>query len=447
MLPGSNTNGHPVTVFIPAMEVIRYYFTGSRYFTTTLFNGGMESEQIQSSFIHKSKFNKEELSVYIWLRRKCFDSDAVLLARAIADKAALDAMRMIYSSLINVIDLYSRNDWTLEHCCPKTKLPFDDNSVIYVQGQPLVQNSEGRITTYLVRTIDRCSHALPFKSIQIESADSYSSNEEQPSQLKITKKKKIVNNQNPSNPILTEGQLPNEKYGAQELEFSTQRFAGFYDVRINKVNKSSENDLRRFTKYERINLNTDQGATQIGNFHDGNRLPPWETVVKQDDTGSISQRLLLTSTVIKKFNENNKSVVVTALPENLIDNSYPYGLYSFDRPSGKTAHYNWSNIENRKRRALFLEIKNKKDSVFLLEIESDKSATYSLYVLVNDNELNFLDKAKSFLQEIAEKSGSKIIGTVFKKYFTVKSLRHATTDEEGFETRLHTVLYKELNLE
>jgi hypothetical protein len=66
---------------------------------------------------------------------------------------------------------------------------------------------------------------------------------------------------------------------------------------------------------------------------------------------------------------------------------------------------------------------------------------------VNDNELNFLDKAKSFLQEIAEKSGSKIIGTVFKKYFTVKSLRHATTDEEGFETRLHTVLYKELNLE
>lgn len=192
--PGSIVEGTAVTVLIPVMEVIRYYFSGSRYFTTMLFNGGMESDQIKSAFLYKRDFNAEELNVYLWLRRKCHDSDAILLARAIADKNALYAMRLIYSSLVDIVAYYERNNWQLEHCCPKTNLPFSDATDMEVQGQWLPPNEDHKYSTFLVRTIEKCHHLLPFDSIELESVDSYrSSNENSRRALPRKKIKALLN--------------------------------------------------------------------------------------------------------------------------------------------------------------------------------------------------------------------------------------------------------------
>lgn len=439
--PGSSVDGATVTVLIPVMEVIRYYFSGSRYFTTMLFNGGMEADQIKSAFIYKSDFNAEELSVYVWLRRKCQDSDAILLARAIANEDACHAMRLIYSSLVNIIALYDRKNWELKECCPKTNLPFSDATEMEVQGQWLPPDKEGKYTTYLVRTIEQCNHSLPFNSIEIESVDSYrSSNRNSPKPLI---RKKISRDDANHKPTLTENEQPNGEIAAQELEFYTDRFSYLSDIHISKVIKSSEKEQQIYTKMEEEEPESDDGSTQLNNYQQDNNLEPWEIIARTRDSESIpvNERLSITASVIYSIEQEIEGLFITALPENMLDGALPYGFYDFKTPKGKNQNYTWSFVGDRRRKALFVRAEYDQKHVYLLEIEGKNNAGFSLYVLsgpkFNQSEL----KAENFLQSIAEKSGNEITSGVFSKRFSeITSLKHTTNSEDSFADRLARTL-------
>jgi hypothetical protein len=440
--PGSTVDGATVTVLIPVMEVIRYYFSGSRYFTTMLFNGGMEADQIKSAFIYKSDFNAEELSVYVWLRRKCRDSDAILLARAIADEDARDAMRLIYSSLVDVVALYERKNWQLEECCPKTNLPFLDAAEMEVQGQWLPPNEKGKYTTYLVRTIEKCNHALPFDSIEIESVDSYRSSNKDSTKSPISRKK--INRDDTNHiPTLTADEQPNGGIAVQELEFYSERFNHLYDVHITKVTKSSENEQQAFIKTEEKEPGSDDGSTQLSNYQQDNNLEPWEIRAKNRDSAPIpiNERLSLTAKVIYSIEQETEGLFITALPENMLDGAFPYGLYGFKMPEGKSSNYTWSFVGDRRRKALFVLVEYNQQHVYFLEIEGRNDSGFSLYILSGPrfNQAEF--DAGDFLQSIAEKSGNGIISGVFNKHFTeVISLKHTTNSDDSFADRLARTL-------
>lgn len=437
--PNSIVNSSVVTVLMPAMEVIRYYYSGSRYFTTQLFNGGMEDDdQFQSAFVYKHRFNQDNKSIYIWLRRKCYDSDAVLLARAIADTDARNAMRLIYSSLIRVVAKYERETWDpLKKCCPKTHLPFGDTTEMEVQGQWLWPNENGEFTTYLVRAIDRCNHSFPFESIEIESVDSSASSGKKSSALKPQMRNIIDRGDEDRHHLtLTQGQEPNESFKAQELEFYIERFSPLSEIEIFKVKRTSEKDMETYQKNEAADSLSDEGSTQTGNYQENNNLEPWEIMARDAESIPISERLNLTAETVKSISRSSGFSVIP-LPADTLDSSQPYGFYEFKKPYGKPANYKWSYIGNRSRKALFLEVGSHQNTIYLLEIEGNHKSGYSLYLLSQLKVADIKCIAESFLQSIADKSGNGIIAGVFSKYFTiVTSLKHITNSDDSFSDRL-----------
>jgi len=435
-LPESEVNGKKVTVLVPTLEVIRYYFSGSRYFTTSLFNGGMESDQIKSAFIYKSTFDKEQLNVYIWLRRKCYDSDAILLARAIANTRTMNSMRLIYSSLISVISFYTQKQWQITQCCPKADFPFSDNNELEVQGQWLPPNEQGEFTTYLVRTIEKCNHNLPFKSLEIESVESYNTNGKASSKATPYPTQTIVREDGEHKLVLTEGEQPSEAIEAQELAFYTERFSHLSEIHISKVSKSSEKEQQKYASNEKIKPETDEGSTQTGNYQQDNHMEAWEVAIKDGESIPINERLNVTSEAIKSIEKRSNSLSVVALPFNKLDTAKPYGFYEFKAPPRKPSNYTWPYMGNRKRKALFLELKSGQKTIYILEIEGKKGAGHSLYLLSQSNMNNFTANAESFLQRIAEKSGNGIKHGLFNKIFTVTSLKHTTNKEDSFTDRL-----------
>ncbi|ORU94452.1 MAG: hypothetical protein A6F70_08805 [Cycloclasticus sp. symbiont of Bathymodiolus heckerae] len=396
----------------------------------------MESDQIKSAFVYKSTFDKEQLNVYIWLRRKCYDSDAILLARAIANTRTMNSMRLIYSSLISVISLYTQKKWQITQCCPKADFPFYDNSELEVQGQWLPPNDQGEFTTYLVRTIEKCSHNFPFKSLEIESVESYNSNGKASSKVTPYPTQTIVREDGEHKPVLTEGEQPSESIEAQELAFYTERFNHLSEIHISKVSKSSEKEQKKYALNEEINPETDEGSTQTGNHQQNNQIEAWEIAIKDSESIPISERLNVTSEAIKSIEKRSNSLSVVALPFNKLDTAKPYGFYEFKAPPRKPSNYTWPYIGNRKRKALFLELQSGQRTIYILEIEGKRGAGHSLYLLSHSNINNFAANAESFLQRIAERSGNGIKHGVFNKIFTVSSLKHTTNKEDSFTDRL-----------
>lgn len=443
--PNSFVDGRKATIFISAMEVIRYYYSGSRYFTSELFNGGMEANQIKSAFLYKQSFDQQNKNVYIWLKRKCYDSDAIMLARAVACKEAHNSMRLIYSSLINRIDSYERKtSRILPSCCPRADLPFLGSTEMEVHGQWLPPNSNNEFA-YLLRSIESCNHKLPFDSLELESVDSYASSGRSSSkQLQPQIQTKVYKDAKSNVPIFTEGQKPTEKIEPQELDFYKDRFPYLSEIKISKISKTSDKDMETYKQRERKESSTDKASSQKGNYSLNNVLEPWEIITKNDESIAISKRLDLTAQTIENI-ANVLHLTIKPLPVNAVDNSLPYGYYEFRRPSNKSIAYTWTSLGKRNRKALFAVVKSSQSVIYLLDIEGKNNLAYSLYIFSDATYSSIENIAERFLQDIADKSAKNIIKDVFYKYFNrVNSLKHTTNNDDSFADRLQKTIEETL---
>lgn len=278
------------TVYVPVMEVVRYYFSGSRCYTIMFYNGGLEDHRIKQEFIYRSNFDPETKHVYIWLRRKCKDSDAIQLCRAIADNQAMKAMKNVYSSTVNLLNWRKREKKPhVPICCPKTEFPFLAVSDIEVQGQWLPPDEDGDFS-YLVRSIDKCHNPMPFESIEIESVDSTRSNAKKPKQSvkKASNEKRDDDKQNPN---LTHDERPNDSFPENELEFYADRFPSLEGIEIKKVRKTLEDELEAYVKEEDERDKSYRGSTLPGNYAGDNEIESWDIAAKDNETIPVSERL------------------------------------------------------------------------------------------------------------------------------------------------------------
>lgn len=447
--PNSKVNGKVVTVLIPTTEVIRYYFSGSTYFTTELFNGalkGFEKSNEASRLFYKYHFDESAKEVYIWLKRHCYDSDAIMIARGLADPGAMNAMNYIYASLVNAkINFKTKNGHAISEACPRTKLPFSGGTNLDALGQWLPpRDGEDEFTTYVVRTIEDCEHPLPFKKIKIESVDSYKpsgkvdeNSKSRPSKPRRATEVNDDGEQKPPN--LTDGERPTNKIAPEELKFMMQRFSHLSDVKIEKVEKVSENEKQRYYQKE-VESDSNEGSSLPADCRKDNHLQAWNNRIIDSETIPVSGRLLIVSNAVASI-VSKEEWVVQALPPRWLDAILPYGLYSFERPSGKSGRYEWHMVEGRNRRALFLAISNNDgQTVYLLEIEGKGDVSYSLFLFKGgDAERDQSYFARSLLYRIADASGAKIKDEILNE-FIVTSMKHTESENDSFEERLHRAI-------
>ena len=124
-----------------------------------------------------------------------------------------------------------------------------------------------------------------------------------------------------------------------------------------------------------------------------------------------------------------------------LDGALPYGLYSFERPAGKSGRYEWNEIGERSRKALFLAITNEMgQTVYLLEIEGKGDVGYSLFLFRAANEgFSESHDARSIMFKIADESGAKIKDEILKE-FVVTSMKHTESENDSFDERLHRAI-------
>lgn len=443
--PSSKVDKKVVDVLIPTTEVIRYYYSGSTYFTQQLFNGALsefKSKQVANKLFYDFNFDEDSETVYIWLKRNCYDSDAILLARALADSEAMNAMSYIYPSLAYAKKNFKNSNGSpVSESCPRTKLPFSDDTDMEVLGQWLPPNDKGEFTTFIVRTIEKCDHSLPFKKIEIESVDSYSSSGKDAKDKKPKPAKK-KNKESPKNVELTQGEKPTNTIEPEELDFYLQRFNHLQDVEIEKIKKVSEKEKEQRFKAESESDGSGKGSTLPGDYSKDNGLQPWQNRINDAETIPVSDRITAVSNAVEKIINKRADLKVTCMPVGFTDSTAPYGLYSFERPKNKGSDYSWNWVNNRPRLALFLEIfKNDEDSIYLLEIEGKNGVGYSLYLFANPSKgFDVRGSARALMFDIANSSGSKIVTGTMKIFSDSSSLKHVVTDDDSFADRIERAI-------
>ena len=442
-LPKSMINGNNVDVLIPTTEIIRYYFSGSTYLTKQLFNGALKEFKTTNKankLFYSFEVDSALKKVYIWLKRNCYDLDAILIARALTDPEALGAMGHIYASLVYAKKNFKTKDnGSITEACPRTQLPFSDETDMEVLGQWLPpKKGEKTFTTFLVRAIEMCSHTLPFDALEIESIDSYKSsgNIDKDNPPKPFRNKK--NNQSHLKPtILKEGESPSNFWQSEELEFYLRRFNHLQGVEITKVQKTSEEDVKTYLLQERTD-NPNDGSSLPGDGAKDNSIQPWENRIIDAEPIPVSNRIASVSNTMLAILAKRQSLSAQPLPLGLTDDTIPFGLYSFERPEGKSNNYMWNLIGNRKRKVLLLEIKNDEGlKVYLLEIEGKGQVGFSLFLFVDDlfGRMNTLEGAVHLMYEIADNSGGRITSEILSCFKSI-SLKHVSTDNDSFSDRV-----------
>lgn len=433
-----------VTVLIPSTELIRYYFSGSKFFTMLLYNSGLEYiGGIQSPTVYRYDRMDGTDDCYIWLRRRCYDSDAILLARGIKDHNAMKAMKYVSAS-INAQRKYGKN-----MLYPKTNFPFSDETELEVFGQWLKPDNNGKFTTYLVRSINKCHHSLPFNHLTIESIDSYRTSPFKKNSKPENKEKLGGFEEELSEANLTHDEPPTELIDTKEFEFALERTPDLLNILIEKVNKASETETRKLIEIEESDdIETESDSTLPGNSKEGNNIQSWDMKVSSVESIPVDSRLKVVSETVYKLEQELEISVNIPLNDCCLDGSEPYGFYLFEKPDSKDRGYQWHTVDaRRRRRALFLKLSNKLGYEFyLLEIEGKDKETFALYLLFDINEsyspgLFHHSRANTLLQEIAERSGKRFISNVLKKHFKeVKSVQHKYSQAETFETKLYRIL-------
>jgi hypothetical protein len=440
--PYSRINGKAVTVLIPTTEVIRYYFSGSTYLTKELFNGALKDfkkRRMANKLFFKYDFNEFSKEVYIWLKRHCYDSDAMLIARALADDEATNAMSYVYASLVNA-KKKARESKFISEACPRANLPFDGNTNLKVLGQWLKPQDDE--WTFMVRTIEDCDHPLPFKKIRIESVDSTRPSEKinksaEPKPTKPKRKSSAEDDGESNSPYLTEGEKPTNNIAPEELNFMMQRFSNLSDELIEKVQKVSEEERQRYYQ-EELESGSDDGSTLPGDYKKDNHLQGWNIGITDAEQIPISERLYEVSNAIAEIAKRRSDLFVQAIPSDSINFDQPFGLTEFYKPKGKPGNYSWNDIDGRNRRALFLQItKDGLRHVYALEIEGKGTVGYSLFVfgVSSGSKMNYLMSPKVLIYTIANKSGKAIAADILKD-FESASIKHMSTDNDSFSERI-----------
>ncbi|WP_201598874.1 hypothetical protein [Psychrobacter vallis] len=418
------------TVLIPYSEIVRHYFSASKYFISKLF----EEDRIVelAELIGSVEDNSDICSVKL-NSRHFLDSDVPFIARALLDKTTLFAMRSIHSRANNALNHSEQKGYyhRLTGLPLETTLPFKDKTKLDVIGHYLnIEGSEDRF--FLVRKIQTCHHSWPFKKLNIISAETFKDREREEYEVRVSKEQATVEEDQIE---LTAGDRPSAN--KTELVIELDQSARFPFLNTLPVQKKHEQDGKEETVYNVIGISQvtlqDNEAVNKGSLGQENyiRNNPINPVQITPERGpSEIKSLNEISEIFHEIESANENWRVTALPLNHTDNTHPYGLFDFEGTK-------WSEVYERNRKGLLLRVEIRDRAVlYCLDIEPYKSATFSLFLFTSPiqgtNEMNLA----GIINTISESRGKGIKSILESRFKMVEPLKHISYVNNPIENRI-----------
>lgn len=433
----SIVKGDKVTVLIPHSEIVRHYFAASKYFISKLFE---EDRMVELAELVGSVSNNSSTCSIKLNSRYFLDSDVPFIARALMDKTALFAMRLIYSRANNALKHSEREGYydKLSGLPLETNLPFEDKTKLDVIGHYLnKEDSEKKI--FLVRKIQTCYHSWPFTKLNIISAETFKNTEREEYKLRVSKEQESVKEDQIG---FTAGDRPSANETELVIELDQSGRFPFLDTLL--VKKKHDQDGIEETVYSVVGISqvlqmqegstVNQGSLGQENHIRNNTINPVQITPEK----GISELKTLNeiSKIFHEIESENDNWSITALPLSQIDTAHPYGFFSFEGTK-------WSQAYDRSRKGLLLrvEIRNS-NTVYCLDIEPYKNTTFSLFLFADPKIGTNETTLTSIINKISENSGKGIKSTLESRFNIVKPLKHISSANRPIENRIIDKVYE-----
>ncbi|MGP5537198.1 hypothetical protein ACTXMP_08255 [Psychrobacter glacincola] len=440
-IPNSTFKGESVTVLIPHSEVVRHYFSASKYFIRRLFSEDLIAEL--ATLIGNVEDNKDICSIKL-NSRHFLDSDVPFLARGLLDNDAMRVMRKVHSNAYNYlkkskIDGYYDNITELPL---KTNLPFTDGATLEVIGH-YVSKEDSVDKYFLIRKIQTCHHSWPFNKLNIISAETFPDRDREEYKVKVPKEQSSVEQEDIE-------LMVDSPSSAKEIELRVDvnqegRFPFLDDLPVKKKQEKGNSEELIYnavgiTQLEKIQENHEinQGSSGEENYSQGNTINPVQLETSKDATEIKSFTDI--SMVFHEIELEQDDWRIKALPTNRINAAEPYGEFSFKGTK-------WSMISSKNRRGLLLKIEIIDDidnfTVYCLDIEPKEGRTYGLYLFTSPKYALSISETEleKIIDKISKNKGKGIGKTLKSKFEVVNRLNH-TSVNESIKDRIVNKIYE-----
>lgn len=425
------------TVLIPYSEIIRHYFSASKYFISKLFE---EDRMVELAELIGSVEDNYDICSVRLNSRYFLDSDVPFVARGLMDKQALSAMRLIYSYANNALKgAEQEGDYHKLTGLPlRTTLPFEDGAKLDVIGHYLnKEDSEDKF--FLVRKIQTCHHSWPFEKLNIVSAETFKNSEEKELKPTISKEQESVKEDQVG---LSAGDRPSANETELIIELDQGGRFPFLDTL--PIKKKYDQNGIEGTTYDVVGISQviqmqddrdlNRGSLGQENHIRNNTINPVQLIPKKPKIEIKSFNEI--SKIFHEIESENDDWAITALPLNQIDNTHPYGFFSFEGSK-------WSQVNGRNRKGLILRVKIRSSvTLYFLDIEPYKKIKFSLFLFA-DPKLG-MDEATlaNIINNISASNGKGIKSILESKFNIVKTLKHTSSSNKPIENRIINKVYE-----
>jgi hypothetical protein len=229
--PLTDIYDNSISILIPEIELIRFYYAKSEDLSKALVSNAFEGEQLPIKIfnsIHEGPTFEIKTKLARFVYRHHFDrNDAIFLARIIFSNSALAGARRINKS---IVQQRVNNAPTLE-TYPRTNFPFYGESTLKVRGK-WEPTKNGR--KFLVHRILSCTGSFPFKGLSCCNELERGANPDN---------KEVIESTGNNFPSFSSSTDENRGYSVSDakpratlnpdhIEFSSGEFEGLRDIKI-----------------------------------------------------------------------------------------------------------------------------------------------------------------------------------------------------------------------
>lgn len=399
-LDRAEVNGRKCKVLIPTMEVIRYFYCGSQFLTTWLFN----QPNGFTDLIEKFEISRTKAEASILASDKCKQKDARLLAWYETSSLFKKGANLIYSSIY--VDSLNKNQ---NHFHIKSIIPINKKSDLMVDGELVTLDDNS--AAYLVHRVANCNYSFDIDKVLLQGV-----------------KRIIVDDNLDRNPIFQASYTP-KKRKCSQLSFDLT-FNDTFDFHQPSQKMLLEND--KFAGLENISIEIDA----LNNYLESTpksepiEIHIAETITKQTDKQIdcfrlkspglkplkqkrplLKNRIQAVLKAINTIKDGDPDIEIDFLPMDVA--TQEDSVFQFTE-FGNTA---WCYIEGRPRKGILARLKYNSKEIYILEIENRKTEKIALYFFGKPfKELEF--NAQELLRSIVDLNGKRLKSTLFSRTFT-----------------------------
>ncbi len=448
--PGADHKGDPIELIIPCAEIFRFYYgTSTQMAQELVYGSAWEMNKLvmfeNAETKEKRTWEDQDGNLFLTLRKRIPNSDAWTVARLIGNKHALSqARKMADYLMIPPKDGSSRPI--------KISFPFVGISKISCQGKPVIDQTN--TWRFFVLHLNTCSYPLPYQKVLLERENDGRTGTEEQGSIETNWRSPISSKPKVTSPVPINGR---DEPFINSFELTLQvNLSKFIDLQ----NKELIIDIKAISKY-RSNKLLIKGFDGIdygtGRGTEGNSKTNRLKVNTNGDEEEIKSNIhecfeeLINALYVHENNIKNYNFSWNVMDLDNRLRTKTLKLSTFPKPyKGYRSRWIYMDENDRKRRALWIEIFIYNHFYYIVELERRVSQNdeFGIYVLTRElkglqadyAELNNIMQKWANAQDYRSNDGLVLNNKPYESWYR-DSFKHQDPDtSEGLGNRLFSCI-------